>query len=100
MLINFFLHLKSHGLPVTLRELLDLLQALDGELVNHSINDFYLLSRLILVKEERYYDRFDLAFSSYLNEETTMDGLLKKSIPKDWLEKQIEKYLGKHLSVQ
>ena len=54
---------------------------------------FYQLARLILVKDERYYDRFDLAFSSYLNEETTMDGLLSKSIPTDWLEKKIEKYL-------
>ena len=92
MLVNFFLHLKQHNIPVILRELLDLLNALDSDLVQNSINDFYQLSRLILIKEERYFDRFDLAFSSYLNEETTMDGLLNKSIPKDWLAKQLEKH--------
>lgn len=94
MLVNFFLHLKKSGLPISLRELLDLLNALDEQLVDNSIDEFYQLARLILIKEERYFDRFDLAFSTYLNEEQTMDGLLNKSIPKEWLHKQLEKHLS------
>ncbi len=95
MLVHFFLHLKQQGVPVSLRELLDLLSALDADIVKNSMDDFYQLARLILIKDERYYDRFDLAFSSYINEKPTMDGSLSKPIPKDWLEKKLEKYLTK-----
>lgn len=94
MLVHFFFHLKNHGLPVSIRELIALLNAIEQDMVESSIDKFYLLARLIMIKDERYYDKFDLAFSSYLNDETRMDQLLTKKIPKDWLTKMIEKHLN------
>jgi uncharacterized protein with von Willebrand factor type A (vWA) domain len=94
MLINFFFHLKQHQLPVTIKELLDLLQAIDARMLTGSIDQFYFLARLILVKDERYYDRFDQAFSQFLNGQTSLEGLLNKKIPSDWLTKMVEKHLS------
>ena len=62
MLVNFFQALKDGGVPVTPRELLDLLAAMNKQLVFGSIDDFYNLSRAVMVKDEKYYDRFDRAF--------------------------------------
>ena len=68
MLINFFYGLKNREIPVTIRELLDLVAALKERLVFASIDDFYLLSRAILVKDEKHYDKFDRAFALYFKE--------------------------------
>ena len=57
MLVNFFQGLKDGGVPVTPRELLDLLAAMNKQLVFGSIDDFYNLSRAVMVKDEKYYDR-------------------------------------------
>ena len=65
MLINFFLTLRKHKVPVTIRELMDLLQALQYKLVYANIDEFYLLSRTCLVKDEKNYDKFDRAFAVY-----------------------------------
>ena len=62
MLINLFQTVRSSGVPCTLRELLDLLGALENQLVYANIDDFYYLSRAILVKDEKHYDKFDKAF--------------------------------------
>jgi uncharacterized protein with von Willebrand factor type A (vWA) domain len=64
MLVGFFLQLRAAGIPVSLRELLDLLQALQARVMAPSMTEFYHLSRLCLVKDERLYDRFDQAFSA------------------------------------
>lgn len=92
MLVHFFLHLKNHGLPVTIRELMDLLNSV--ELLNGSIDSFYHMARLTLVKDERFYDRFDTAFSSFLNGENSLAGLLNKTIPKEWLSNMAEQLLS------
>ena len=65
MLINLFQTIRSSGVPCTVRELLDLLGALENQLVYANIDDFYYLSRATLVKDEKYYDRFDRAFGAY-----------------------------------
>ena len=65
VLIDFFFTLKKYEVPVSIRELLDLLGALEKHLVFASMEDFYFLARLILVKDEKYYDRFDQVFSYY-----------------------------------
>ncbi len=62
MLIDFFLHLKAKKLPVSTREYLTLLEALQAQLAGHSMEDFYFLSRACLVKDETHYDKFDRAF--------------------------------------
>ena len=65
MLIRFFEHLRSHRVPVSVRELLDLEAALDARLVTFDIPGFYFLARLCLVKDERFFDRFDIAFGTF-----------------------------------
>ena len=65
MLINLFHTVRSAGVPCTLRELLDLLGALEKNLAFADMEDFYFLSRTILVKDEKNYDKFDRAFESY-----------------------------------
>ncbi len=93
MLIDFFQHLKLRKLPVSTREFLTLLEALQSGLANHSIDDFYSLSRTCLVKDETQYDKFDRAFSEYFKGIENIPGL-DVEIPEEWL-----KAMGlKHLS--
>jgi hypothetical protein len=93
MLINFFLTLRKYKVPVTIRELMDLLQALQFRLVYANIDDFYLLSRTCLVKDEKNYDKFDRAFSAYFKGLEDLHGLLESLIPDEWLRREFEKSL-------
>ena len=93
MLINFFLTLRKYKLPVTLRELMDLLEALKGKLVYANIDDFYLLSRTCLVKDEKNFDKFDRAFAAYFKGLEDLHGLLESLIPDEWLRREFEKSL-------
>ena len=65
MLINLFNTVRTYGVPVSLKEFLDLLKALEKQLIFANWNDFYFLSRTILVKDEKYFDKFDRAFDVY-----------------------------------
>ena len=65
MLIDFFSQLRHHKIPCSLRELLDLHAALAARLVSIDMDDFYQLSRCLLVKDEAHFDRFDRAFAEY-----------------------------------
>lgn len=94
MLINFFSELRAAGIPATLRELLDLLEALDKQLVFADLDDFYLLARTCLVKDEKYYDKYDLAFGSYFHGIENLEELLEKVIPDDWLRSAFSKHLS------
>ena len=94
MLINFFFTLKKANVPVSIRELLDLLAALEENLAFASIDDFYLLSRTIMVKDEKYYDRFDRAFGAYFKNLENLDDIIEALIPEDWLRKEFEKNLS------
>lgn len=93
MLIDFFLHLKSARLPVSTREFLTLLEALQARVVSLSIDDFYSLARMSLVKDEAHFDRFDLAFGTYFKGiEAIFD--IRTEIPEDWLRKEFERHLS------
>src|SRR6266508_1462324 len=92
MLIDFFLHLKSARLPVSTREFLTLLEALEARVVSLSLDDFYFLARTTLVKDEAQFDRFDLAFASYFKGvEAIFD--IRAEIPEEWLRKEFERLL-------
>ena len=93
MLINLFQTVRSSGVPCTLRELLDLLGALEKQLVYANIDDFYYLSRAILVKDEKHYDKFDKAFDIYFKGLETLDDVIQALIPDEWLRKEFEKFL-------
>lgn len=94
MLIDFFEEVRAAGVPATPRELLDLIRGLQADLAFAEIDDFYLLARTCLVKDEKYYDRFDLAFSSYFKGIDSLDELLEKVIPDEWLRQTFEKFLS------
>jgi hypothetical protein len=93
VLVDFFLHLKARQLPVSTKELLALLEALQARLVGASVDDFYLLSRAILVKDEALYDRFDRAFGEYFKGVEALPGL-EATIPEEWLELAAKKHLS------
>ena len=93
MLINLFKTLKDTGVPCTLRELLDLIKGLEHQIAFANINDFYYLSRSILVKDEKHYDKFDKAFEIYFKGIERMEDIFQALIPEDWLRKAFEKEL-------
>jgi uncharacterized protein len=87
MLVRFFLLLKSAGVPVSITELLTLLEALKAGLSEISAERFYYLARTCLVKDERHYDRFDQAFAAHFKGAEDLFKLLSRELPADWLEK-------------
>ncbi len=95
MLINFFLALKKARIPVTITELLHLLEVLKARLVYASMDDFYYLSRMALVKDERHYDKFDRAFGTYFKGLEDLSGMVASLIPDDFLRREFEKSLSK-----
>jgi uncharacterized protein with von Willebrand factor type A (vWA) domain len=94
LLINFFHVLKDSGVPVTPRELLDLLEAMERRLAFGDMDDFYALSRAVLVKDEKYYDRFDRAFGLHFQELEALDDVIEAMIPDDWLRSEFLKQLS------
>jgi uncharacterized protein with von Willebrand factor type A (vWA) domain len=91
MLIDFFYHLRSNQLPVSVKEYLTLLDALREPLMKPSLEDFYYLAKTTLVKDESLFDRFDRAFGSYYRGLNAK--LAGKEIPLDWLVKEFERRL-------
>ena len=94
MLIGLFQEVRKAGIPASLRELLDLHAALEQHLAFADMDDFYYLSRLCLVKDEKYFDRFDLAFSVYFQGLQDLNDILTKVIPDDWLRREFERQLS------
>lgn len=94
MFLDFFYMLKRDGIPVSLHELLALMEALDKQVVEYQIDDFYYLSRSILIKHESHLDRFDQLFGEYFK---GIEAISKESIgdiPEDWLRKHLENNLS------
>jgi uncharacterized protein with von Willebrand factor type A (vWA) domain len=92
MLIDFFFTLKSAKIPVSIKEFLVLLEALEKQVIAPSLDEFYYLSRLTLVKDEANFDKFDQAFGVYFH---GAQALFDKApeIPLDWLLKRLEREL-------
>jgi hypothetical protein len=87
MLVRFFFLLRRAGVPVSITELLTLLEALKAGLAELSAERFYHLARTCLVKDERYYDRFDRAFAAHFKGAQDLFALLERELPSDWLTK-------------
>jgi uncharacterized protein with von Willebrand factor type A (vWA) domain len=95
MLLTFFTELRAAKVPVTLREYLTLLDALDRDLADKKVEDFYYLSRACLVKDERNLDKFDRVFGHvFRGIESLAAALDAAEIPEEWLRKLAEKYLS------
>ncbi len=85
MLVNFFHGLRDAGVPVTTRELLDLLDGLGRRLAFADMDEFYYLARTCMVKDEKYFDRFDRAFGLHFRELEALDDIIEALIPDEWL---------------
>ena len=92
MFVNFFHELKAAGVPVTLREYLTLMEAMEKDLAGRRVEDFYYLSRTALVKDERNLDKFDRVFGHVFKGLELMDPAPSAEIPAQWLAKLAEKY--------
>ncbi|QYD67646.1 VWA domain-containing protein [Paraburkholderia edwinii] len=92
MLIDFFYSLRAAKLPVSVKEYLTLLEALKAQVIEPSLDEFYYLSRMTLVKDEQYFDKFDQAFGEYFKgiEHTAA---LALDLPDDWLAKKMKRDL-------
>src|SRR5206468_8311375 len=93
MFVTFFQELKTAGVPVTLREYLTLLEAMEQDLASRRVEDFYYLSRAALVKDERNLDKFDRVFAKVFQGMELLEQALAAEIPAEWLKKLTEKYL-------
>src|SRR2546422_3977236 len=89
MLTGFFLKLKSTRLPVSIKEWLTLLEAMQKDVISPSIDEFYYLSRTTLVKDEQNFDKFDRAFGEYFKGIESVAGV-EFDVPLEWLLKQAE----------
>ena len=93
MFINFFTELKIAGLPVSLKEYLMLMEALEARVGAYKMEDFYYLSRACMVKDERNLDKFDRVFSEVFEGIESISEDLTADIPEDWLRALTEKFL-------
>jgi uncharacterized protein len=94
MLTDFFLTVKKWGVPASIKEYLTLLEALQAHVVYGSVDEFYFLSRICLVKNETHFDKFDRAFGEYFKGIEHVDELFKTLIPEEWLRKLAERVLS------
>ena len=100
MLVPFFFKLREGGVPVSITEFLSLLQALQARVAGASAEDFYFLSRVCLVKDERHFDRFDRAFAAHFKGAEDAFEAMMASIPEEWLERMGERVLSEEEKAQ
>jgi hypothetical protein len=85
--------LKQERIPVSFTELFALLECLKQNVIFGNVDEFYYLSRLCLVKDEKNFDKFDIAFAKYFENFEVFDDLSIAQIPDEWLRKQLESML-------
>lgn len=84
---------RAAKVPASLKEFLDLMHALEQKIVFANVDEFYYLSRLCLVKDEKHFDKFDRAYGAYFEGIETLDDLFSEMIPEDWLKTEFQKNL-------
>src|SRR5262245_4605316 len=92
MLIEFFLKLKEGGVPVSVKEFLILNEAMAKRVAFGSVDELYHLARICLVKDEKYFDRYDRVFAAYFKGIVDVDAITVM-IPEEWLKKLAERIL-------
>lgn len=85
MLVDFFQHLKNSHVKVSITEWLDLIEMLSKDVIPTTLDDFYQLARLCMVKDESQYDRFDRAFAEFFEGIRALPDPLSEALPEDWL---------------
>src|SRR5690554_6410431 len=95
MLIDFFQSIRAAKVPCSVRDYLDLVEALQKHVACADLDEFYALARLCLVKDERHYDKFDKAFAAFFKGMDTLPpGMESADIPADWMRKELERILS------
>ena len=95
MFLDFFFKLKNAKIPVSLNEFLNLLNAIDNQVISYDVNAFYYLARTCLIKDEKLFDRFDLVFGEYFKSIERIefeDVMSSMDIPDDWIKKMFNRY--------
>jgi len=100
MFLRLFTELRDARVPVSLREYLSLMEAMDKGVVGLSTDDFYYLARSALVKDERNLDKFDRVFAHVFKGMEKVDESLMSEIPAEWLRKLTEKFLTEEEKAQ
>ncbi len=100
MFLRLFTELRDARVPVSLREYLDLMSAMDKGVIGLAVDDFYYLSRAALVKDERNLDKFDRVFAHVFKGMEKVDEGLTADIPAEWLKKLTEKFLTEEEKAQ
>ncbi|MEZ4772480.1 MAG: VWA domain-containing protein [Bacteroidia bacterium] len=93
MFIDFFLSLRQNGVTTSIREYLDLLEALDKNIAGDDLEEFYYLARTILVKHEGQLDTFDVLFGKYFHGKDGMNDDFWEKVPEEWLRAELEKII-------
>ena len=95
MFLNFFNELREAKVPVTLKEYLALMEAMDKGVIDRDVEDFYYLARTALVKDERNIDKFDKVFGHvFKGLDSLGDAVESQDLPEEWLRKMTEKFLS------
>ena len=93
MFINFFLELRQAKVPVSIKEYLALIEAMDKRVVEYDVDNFYYLSRSCLVKDERNLDKFDKVFGHVFKGLEALPDTATAEIPEEWLRRLAENVL-------
>ena len=95
MFVNFFYILRDAGVPVSTKEFLGFLEAMDKRVIDADVDEFYYLARSTLVKDERFFDPFDKAFAHFFQGAEKFIALTLKEIPPEWIKDGLEKHFSK-----
>lgn len=93
MFLHFLDELRAARIPASLKEHLMLLEAMQSNVIDNRVEDFYYLSRAVYVKDEGLLDRFDQVFSKVFKGLETEIDTGAKEVPEEWLKKLAELYL-------
>lgn len=94
MLLSYFDILRRYELPITIGEFLDFLGALELSDVFADKENFYFLSRTILIKDEKNFDKFDRATKAFFDGLESFDGMLSALIPEEWVRDAFKKNIS------
>ena len=100
MFMRFFTELREAKVPVTLKEYLILMEAMDKQVIDRSVDDFYYLSRSALVKDEKNLDKFDRVFAHVFQGLERLGEDVAVDIPAEWLKRLSDKFLTEEEKAQ
>jgi uncharacterized protein len=100
MFMRFFTELREAKVPVTLKEYLILMEAMDKQVIDRTVDDFYYLSRSALVKDEKNLDKFDRVFAHVFQGLERLGDDVAVDIPAEWLKRLSDKFLTEEEKAQ